>query len=94
MRTTLAKTISVENPFRAGLTLSVALATLLSVSVPSYADPFSDGAAVAGVIGLATGAVIGAAAAHPPPPPPQTKYVAVPPFGNNIIHLLHLASAR
>lgn len=60
--------------------LSVALASLLSVSVPSNAG--NGGAVVAGVLGgLAAGAVIGAAAAnHPPPPPPQTrvKYVAVP----------------
>ena len=44
MRAKLARHTNFENPFRTGLTLSVALASLLSLSVPSSAR---DGGAIA-----------------------------------------------
>lgn len=71
MPTTLGRTI------RTGLTLSLALTSLVAVAVPSRAR--DSGAVAAGVVGgLALGALAGAAAAHAaPPPPPQTQYVPV-----------------
>jgi hypothetical protein len=70
----LARHTNFENPFRTGLTLSVALASLLSLSVPSSAR---DGGAIAADVIDALGRAATPHAAPPPPPQPRIKYVPV-----------------
>jgi hypothetical protein len=74
MRAKLARHTNFENPFRTGLTLSVALASLLSLSVPSSAR---DGGAIAADVIDALGRAATPHAAPPPPPQPRIKYVPV-----------------
>lgn len=77
MPTTLGNTITSGRSIRTGLTLSLALTSLVAVSIPSRAH--DSGAVAAGVIGgLALGALAGAAAAGAAPPQPRAKYVPVP----------------
>src|SRR5206468_2758742 len=67
MPTLLGKTITLGKSIRTGLTLSLALTSLVVVSVPSRAR--DGGEIAAGVIGgLALGALAGAAAAGAAPP--------------------------
>ena len=77
MPNNLGRTIILGNSIRTGLTLSLAFASLLGVSVPSSAkDPGATAVDMIDAIGRAV-APLKAPAPAPTPPQPKTKYVPV-----------------
>ncbi len=82
MPTTLGRTMTLGKSIRIGLTLSLALASLVAVSVPSSAR---DGGEIAKDILVGIGQLVnplnaatpGAPAPAPTPPQPKIKYVPV-----------------